>query len=302
MSGPGAATPRRPPSSCQLVELCGRVGTRAGGVHRAVAGGYDTARRERRGVCRARHPERGRRADGRRRTPSRLGAGGARASRGGPLEIVSTAFDTGGRPKGMARQALELSWPAAAATGAHRFDGMTRIDLAPGESRSPRRGVRRARTASVFSYVTVPAFAAAPLSISNIVVAATSGTLSAPKDFLVPLLPIVPTARREFARTDRFLAFFGSTRNRPAGSAGARATAIDGRRCPWSGSGNREEHARRRAVRNQSHGQSLPHRPARDARPGRLPPEDRDHDGKPGCRARHALHRHAVGPRAIGLR
>ncbi len=36
----------------------------------------------------------------------------------------------------------------------------------------------------------------------------TPGTLTAPKDFLSTLLPLVPTARREFARTDRFVAFF----------------------------------------------------------------------------------------------
>jgi len=64
------------------------------------------------------------------------------------------------------------------------------------------------RTASVFTYLTVPSFAAAPLSLSNIVIGATARTLTAPKDFLSTLLPLVPTARREFARTDRFVAFF----------------------------------------------------------------------------------------------
>ena len=160
-------------------------------------------------------------------------AGGAQASRGGPLEIVTTAFDTGGRPRGMTRQALELSWPAAAATGERRFDGMTRIDLAPGEYEVRIAVSGAARTASVFSYVTVPAFAAAPLSISNIVVGATAGTLSAPKDFLAPLLPIVPTARREFARTDRFLAFFriyqGTARQDPLSPVHLQSTVVDAR-------------------------------------------------------------------------
>jgi hypothetical protein len=64
------------------------------------------------------------------------------------------------------------------------------------------------RTASVFTYLTVPCFAAAPLSLSNIVVGATARTLTAPKNFLSTLLPLVPTARREFAPADRFVAFF----------------------------------------------------------------------------------------------
>jgi hypothetical protein len=58
-------------------------------------------------------------------------------SNSGPAEIIATAFDTGGRPKGM----------------------------------SPT-------------------------------------TLTAPRDFLSPRLPIVPTGRREFARSDRLTVFF----------------------------------------------------------------------------------------------
>jgi len=126
----------------------------------------------------------------------------------GPLEIVATAFDSGGRPKGMSRQTLELSWPASAAGDEHRFDALSRIDLAPGEYEVRVAVNGSARTASVFSYVTVPAFASAPLSISHVVIGATAGTLTAPRDFLSPLLPIVPTGRREFARSDRLTAFF----------------------------------------------------------------------------------------------
>ena len=40
-------------------------------------------------------------------------AAGAPAVGGAPLEIVASAFDRGGRPKGIARQTLELSWPAS---------------------------------------------------------------------------------------------------------------------------------------------------------------------------------------------
>ena len=154
-------------------------------------------------------------------------------SRGSPLEIVATAFDPGGRPKGMARQTLELSWPAAAATAGHRFDALSRIDLPPGEYELRVAVSGEGRTASVFSYVTVPAFAAAPLSLSSIVVAAPGGTLTAPKDFLSPVLPIVPTARREFARTDRFAAFLriyqGTSRQDPIVPVQLQSTILDAR-------------------------------------------------------------------------
>lgn len=155
------------------------------------------------------------------------------AARGGPLEIVATAFDTGGRPKALARQTLELSWPPSAADGARRLEALSRIDLPPGEYEIRVAVTGSARTASVFSYVTVPAFATAPLSLSNIVIGATAGTLTAPKDFLSPLLPVVPTTRREFARGDRLVGFFriyqGTGRQDPLAAVKVQSTIVDGR-------------------------------------------------------------------------
>lgn len=158
-------------------------------------------------------------------------AGGT--SHGSPLEIVATAFDSGGRPKGMARQTLELSWPPSAANGTQRFDALSRLDLAPGEYEVRVAVSGAARTASVFSYVTVPAFASAPLSLSNIVIGASAGTLTAPKDFLSPLLPVVPSTRREFARSDRLVGFFriyqGTGRQDPLAAVQLQATIVDAR-------------------------------------------------------------------------
>jgi VWFA-related protein len=158
---------------------------------------------------------------------------GAETPRGGPLEIVATAFDQGGRPKGLSRQTLDLSWPASATTGEHRFDALSRIDLAPGEYEVRVAVSGAARTASVFSYVTVPAFATAPLSLSSIVVGASAWTLTAPKNFLSALLPIVPTARREFARADRFVAFFriyqGTARQDALAPVQLQSTIVDAR-------------------------------------------------------------------------
>src|SRR6185436_2309292 len=71
-------------------------------------------------------------------------------SHGSPLEIVATAFDTGGRPKGLARQSLELSWPPSA-TSTQRFDALSRLDLPPGEYEVRVAVTGSARTASVFS-------------------------------------------------------------------------------------------------------------------------------------------------------
>ena len=159
-------------------------------------------------------------------------AAGPQTARGGPLEVVASAFDRGGRPKGIARQTLDLSWPASGPQD-RRFDVLSRLDLPPGEYeiRVAVSSGADARTASVFTYVTVPSFTAAPLSLSNIIVGATAGTLTAPKDFLASLLPIVPTARREFARTGRLLAFFrvyqGTNRSDPLMPVQVRSSIVD---------------------------------------------------------------------------
>ena len=159
----------------------------------------------------------------------------AGARQGGPLEVVASAFDRGGRPVGTARQTLELSWPSSVPAQDQRFDVLSRLDLPPGqyEIRVGVSGADSARTASVFSYVTVPAFASTPLSLSSIVIGAAAGTLTAPKDFLTALLPVVPTARRAFARAGQLIGFLriyqGTSRNDPLLPVQLRSSVIDAR-------------------------------------------------------------------------
>ena len=169
-----------------------------------------------------------------------VGVGAFRTALGGdgaaphevPLEVVATAFDRGGRPKGVARQRLELSWPASAAQEA-RFDVLSRLDLPPGEYeiRVGVSGSEPARTASVFTYITVPAFDSTPLSLSSLVIGAPSGTFTAPKDFLAALFPIVPTARRSFANSEKLLGFLriyqGTSRKDPLLPVQLQSSVID---------------------------------------------------------------------------
>ena len=150
-----------------------------------------------------------------------------------PLDVVASAFDRGGHPKGVARQTLNVSWARSPAAPDRRFDVLSRLDLPPGEYeiRVAVSSGADARTASVFAYVTVPAFAAAPLSLSNVIVNATPGTLAAPKDFLASVVPIVPTGRREFERADRLVAFFriyqGTGRNDALAPVQLRCSVFD---------------------------------------------------------------------------
>jgi hypothetical protein len=158
---------------------------------------------------------------------------GAASEQGVPLEVVAGAFDRGGRSKGMARQSVQLSGPASDTSQERRFDVLSRLDLPPGdyEIRVAVSGSDPVRTASVFTYVTVPAFGSAPLSLSSLAIGATAGTLTAPKDFLAALLPIVPTARRDFARVDNLIAFLriyqGTARRDPPLPVQLRSSVLD---------------------------------------------------------------------------
>ena len=53
----------------------------------------------------------------------------------------------------------------------------------------------------------MPDYSNIPFSASPVVLSATPGRVSAPKDLFTPLLPLVPTAEREFATTDKVTAF-----------------------------------------------------------------------------------------------
>jgi VWFA-related protein len=152
-----------------------------------------------------------------------------------PVELVVSAFDRAGGQRGVARQALEVSGPAEGAAAVTRTEIVSRLDLPPGDYqvRIGVSGGSPERSASVFADVTVPRFDAVPLSLSSVVLTATAGTKTAPRGFLDPLLPVLPTARRDFARDDRVLAFLkiyqGLTRRDALRPVTLRTTVLDER-------------------------------------------------------------------------
>ena len=97
----------------------------------------------------------------------------------------------------------------AGSNGEASYEVLARIDLPPGryQLRLAAHNGTSGRDGSVFADVTVPDYSNLPFSASPIVLSATPGRQSAPKDLLTPLLPFVPTAEREFAKTDKVTSF-----------------------------------------------------------------------------------------------
>jgi hypothetical protein len=125
----------------------------------------------------------------------------------GSVKVLAAAFDRNGRSVQSETQTVGVTWHPDA-TGSMPYEVVSRLSLKPGryEVRVALDGAASGR-ASVYTYVDVPDFSQQPLSLSGIVLAASPAVLSAPKDAFANLLPIVPTAQRHFARTDRVTVF-----------------------------------------------------------------------------------------------
>jgi VWFA-related protein len=130
------------------------------------------------------------------------------AGRSDDVDVRVSAFTLDGQARGSVHQAVQVPlWAGAGST--IRSDVLTRIDLAPGryELRLSAASATLDTLGSVYADVDVPDFAREPLSLSGVVLSATSGVVSTPKDTFATLLPIVPTSQREFYRSDRVAAF-----------------------------------------------------------------------------------------------
>ena len=123
-------------------------------------------------------------------------------------ELQIGAFTPEGDPKGTQRHTAEVVLRAGA-DGDAAYEVLGRIDLPAGRYRLrlAATNATAGKTGSVFADVTVTDYSNVPFSASPVVLAATPGRVSAPKDLLATLIPLVPTAERVFATSDRVTAF-----------------------------------------------------------------------------------------------
>ena len=123
-------------------------------------------------------------------------------------DLLTSAYTPEGDPKGAQRHQAKVTIRAGA-NGEASYEALARIDLPPGRYslRLAAHNSTSNRDGSVFTEVTVPDYSNIPFSASPIVLGATPGRQAAPKELFSQLLPFIPTAERQFVRTDKVKAF-----------------------------------------------------------------------------------------------
>ena len=123
------------------------------------------------------------------------------------VDVLASAFDAEGRVWGTRKLSVKLGLNAAS-RGPVSYEILPRLTAPPGKYEI-RVAVRTedARSGSVYTFVDVPDFSRSGVSLSGIVLEVTPALTAAPPDAYADLLPVVPTARRDFGASDRVSAF-----------------------------------------------------------------------------------------------
>ena len=115
------------------------------------------------------------------------------------VEVIATAFDTEWRQRGTYRQVAELTLQPSTESNV-RYEVLSRLPLAPGRYEIRIAAQDGERAGSVFTDVDVPDFTRERLSLSGLLMSATSAATKAVPSLLADLAPIVPSTVREFQR------------------------------------------------------------------------------------------------------
>jgi len=133
-----------------------------------------------------------------------------------PVELLAAAFDKDWKERGIVRQTL------ATADGTARsvdYETLMRMPMRPGRYEIRVAAQAGRRRGSVFEDIAIPDFSKAVLSMSGVLLER-SPIRTANRDVLSDLVPITPTAVREFASNERVKAFVRIYQKRAARPVG----------------------------------------------------------------------------------
>ena len=123
------------------------------------------------------------------------------------FQVLAKVFTPEGKPVGTGRQTATLKLRPTG-RDAH-LDILLPIPLKPGRYnlRISAHSADLNKTGSVYSDVTIPDFKKEMLSLSGAVISVEPMPMTAPRDAFAAIIPVVPTTRRDFERSDRAKAF-----------------------------------------------------------------------------------------------
>jgi hypothetical protein len=140
--------------------------------------------------------------------------GAARIER---FRTTATAFNPeSGQSVSSHQQEVDVRWNAGG-DGAGRFEILSRLPLRPGRYEI-RVGVEAGdgRAGSVYTYAEIPDYRNDALSLSGLVLNVTPAPRAAPAAAFSDVMPLTPTARRAFRRTDQVTAWLRLHRHKDA--------------------------------------------------------------------------------------
>lgn len=154
-------------------------------------------------------------ADGRSTARGADGRSSNAAPDSNAMHVLVAALDPKGRLVATREQTVTI--PTGVAV---RYDLLSRLELPPGPYEIRVAGdATTGHRGSVFTFVTIPDFAHDALTLSGVALSASASGVTVPAEYLSDLLPLVPTSRRTFARTERLSVFArvaqGGTRAEP---------------------------------------------------------------------------------------
>ena len=131
------------------------------------------------------------------------------------VDVLTRVFTPDGRAVSRATQKATVKW---ARSGDAQYEMLSVLDLKPGRYllRTSVHSPSRQKTASVYTDVTIPDFRKERLSLSGVVVSATPSPRAEPRDAVARVLPVVPTAERDFNSSQRVEAFVRVYVKKPA--------------------------------------------------------------------------------------
>jgi hypothetical protein len=124
------------------------------------------------------------------------------------VDVLVHAYDMQGRLQASDRATVRLAFRLGAGESA-RYGVLSRLTMQPGryQLRVALHSSALGKSGSVYTDLDVPDFSKPALSLSGVMLDVVPPLLSAPKGKLSPLLPVLPTAQREFTAGEQVGAF-----------------------------------------------------------------------------------------------